>query len=153
MKANDRWSLEKRVTYLTKMLIRLRERRRSMMREARHVGRPACTVLNAKLRDEVLAKTDGRCHICGGKVGADWHADHVLAHASGGVHAADNYLPAHALCNNYRWHYLSEEFQYVMKIGVWARRQIEKGTPLGRDIARGFAIHERRREERRKPAA
>ena len=36
-------------------------------------------------------------------------ADHVLAHsAGGGNRLEDNYLPAHALCNNYRWDYLSE---------------------------------------------
>lgn len=107
--------------------------------------------LSPALRTEVLAKTDGRCHICGGSVDADWHADHVLAHAGGGEHAAANYLPAHSLCNNYRWHYLPEEFQLVMKIGIWARLQIEKDTPLGRGIALGFTLYERRREARRKP--
>ena len=43
-------------------------------------------------RGVVLAKTAGRCHICGSEVPpGKWDADHVLAHSSGGAHAADNY--------------------------------------------------------------
>lgn len=69
--------------------------------------------LTAKQRWTILEKTDGRCHICGGKVDSDWQADHVLAHSTGGAHAVDNYFPAHTLCNNYRWDYGSEEFQWI----------------------------------------
>src|SRR3712207_8439206 len=50
------------------------------------------------------------------------------AHSSGGAHSADNYLPAHTLCNNYRWDYSPEEFQLVLKIGVWARTRSEEHT-------------------------
>ena len=82
-----------------------------------------------------------------------WHADHVRAHGQGGGHAEENYLAAHALCNNYRWHYLPEEFQYVMKLGVWAKYQVEQGTKLGDEIAAGFVIHERRRLKRRSAAS
>jgi hypothetical protein len=42
---------------------------------------------------------------------ADWQADHVLAHGRGGEASCENYLPAHKLCNTYRWDYLPEEFQ------------------------------------------
>jgi hypothetical protein len=28
-----------------------------------------------------------------------------LAHSTGGKHRVDNYLAAHSVCNNYRWHY------------------------------------------------
>ena len=66
-------------------------------------------------------------------MGPQWKADHVLAHSSGGVHSPENYLPAHALCNGYRWDYDPEEFQWLLKIGVWARRQMERAVPrLGR---------------------
>src|SRR5436853_681448 len=71
-------------------------------------------------RQRVHAKTAGRCHICGGIVDEGWQADHVLAHSGGGGSEADNCLPAHALCNNYRWDYLAEEFQMILKLGVWA---------------------------------
>ena len=95
---------------------------------------------------EVYAKTAGRCHICGGAVeGTAWQADHVLAHSAGGVHAADNYLPAHSVCNNYRWDYSAEEFQWVLKIGVWARLQMEKDSTFGEELLRRFANYERKR--------
>ena len=97
----------------------------------------------------VLAKTAGRCHLCGGEVVERWTADHVLAPAGGGHHAVDNYLPAHALCNGYRWAYSPEEFQWVLKIGVWARLQMEKRAALGEAMRRGFFEYECRREARR----
>lgn len=99
-------------------------------------------------RKIVFEKTAGRCHICGGKLGKNWQADHVLSHSAGGTHAADNYLPAHTTCNNYRWDYLSEEFQLILKLGVWARTQVEKETSLGKVLAEGFLSKERQRLSR-----
>jgi 5-methylcytosine-specific restriction endonuclease McrA len=144
----DKWPPRKRATYLRKKFARLNEKRKKMMAHARAKGRTARKRLTGKQRERVLAKTDGRCHICGGKVGARWQADHVLAHSRGGDHAEENYLVAHALCNNYRWHYLPEEFQYIMKLGVWAKYQVEKETAVGEKIAAGFVQHERRRMRR-----
>ena len=67
--------------------------------------------LRPSQRGAVLAKTGSRCHICGGKIkGKEWSADHVFAHSQGGQHVLDNYLPAHNLCNTYRWFYGAEEF-------------------------------------------
>jgi 5-methylcytosine-specific restriction endonuclease McrA len=95
-------------------------------------GRVPRRALTRADRGELLLKTGGRCHICGGTIdGNDWEADHVLAHGSGGAHAIDNYLPAHSLCNNYRWYYDAEEFQWILKPGVWVRTHIEKETRLG----------------------
>jgi hypothetical protein len=99
-------------------------------------------------RARVLATTGGRCHICGGIIDGAWQADHVLAHSGGGTGSADNYLPAHALCNNYRWDYLADEFQMILKLGVWARTQIETGTGVGNEMARRFVAHEARRMAR-----
>jgi 5-methylcytosine-specific restriction endonuclease McrA len=121
-----------------------------MMASARANGRAPRKRLSANQRARVLAKTNGRCHICGGKVGARWHADHVQAYGGGGEHAEENYLPAHELCNNYRWHYLPEEFQYILKLGVWAKYQVEKKTAVGEEIAAGFVQQERRRKRRRR---
>ncbi|NNE17254.1 MAG: HNH endonuclease [Myxococcales bacterium] len=135
----------RQVTIFRNRLARLREKRR----QAKTSNNASRRALTSKQRDLVLQKTDGRCHICGGKVGHKWQADHVSSHAHGGAHAEDNYLAAHALCNNYRWHYLPEELQVVMKLGIWARMQVEKGTPLGMEIAERFVAHERRRESRR----
>ena len=98
----------------------------------------------------VLAKTGRRCHICGGDVSARWQADHVLAHSGGGAHSAANYLPAHTLCNKYRWDYDPEEFQWVLKIGVWARKLMEDGSQLGSEMLRCFFNYEVHRQRRRR---
>jgi 5-methylcytosine-specific restriction endonuclease McrA len=109
------------------------------------------TALTQAERREVLVKTGRRCHICGGMIsGNDWEADHVMAHSTGGTHSIDNYLPAHSLCNNYRWHYDTKEFQWILKLGVWARTQIEKETPIGKAVGKKFCDHDRRRAGRRK---
>jgi hypothetical protein len=62
----------------------------------------------------------------------------------------ENYLPAHSLCNNYRWDYLPEEFQLIMKIGIWCKKQIEDKTALGMQIANGFIKYEKNRIKRKK---
>jgi hypothetical protein len=77
-------------------------------------------------------------------------ADHVLAHSGGGEHDVDNYLSAHALCNNYRWDYSADEFQYILKLGVWLRTQIELAKPVGRLAAKHFVAHEKKRQGRRR---
>ena len=76
-------------------------------------------------------------------------ASRVIAHSAGGTHEVDNYLPAHTTCDNCRWDYLPEEFQYILKLGVWARTQIEHGTTLGNSVASAFAGYETRRANRR----
>ncbi len=108
--------------------------------------------LTARQRKAILLKTASRCHICGGLITDKWHADHVLAHSGGGAHAIDNYLPAHELCNNYRWDYSDTEFQSILKLGVWLRTEIERRTPLGTSAAKKFVAYDRRRVSRRKTA-
>jgi 5-methylcytosine-specific restriction endonuclease McrA len=105
-------------------------------------------LLTALERAAVLEKTGRRCHICGGEVSTQWQADHVLARSSGGLHSAENYLPAHTLCNNYRWDYDAEEFQWVLKIGVWARKQMEDSSRLGSDMLKAFYKYEVQRHRR-----
>src|SRR5262245_16768546 len=86
--------------------------------KSRKAHRPRRRSLSQSERLEILRKAGGRCHLCGGPIiGHDWQADHVLAHSTGGAHSIDNYLPAHSLCNNYRWHYDTEEFQWILKLG------------------------------------
>jgi len=104
-------------------------------------------------RVEVLRKTGGRCHICGGIIEGKWQADHVFSHSTGGAHAADNYLPAHALCNNYRWDYSAEEFQSILKLGVWIRTEIERKSALGVKVAERYLAHEKTRIGRGKRSA
>src|SRR5688572_17697269 len=88
-----------------------RAKRREAKKRQKDKGLLPRRTLSAKEREQVLAKTASRCHICGGLIdGPPWQADHVLALSTGGGHAAGNYLPAHTLCNNYRWDYSSAEF-------------------------------------------
>ena len=112
--------------------------------------RPRGRRLTRAERDEVLNKTGGKCHICGGDICGSWNADHVLAHSAGGEHSSDNYLPAHGTCNNYRWDYLAEEFELILKLGVWARTQVETDTTVGRAIEQNFSQYDARRIGRRK---
>ena len=128
--------------------LRLRRRRRNADRRLNPLQRPHLT---AVARQVILRKTDGNCHICGGALEERWQADHVSAPSSGGLHSPDNYLAAHALCNNYRWDYLPEEFQWILKIGVWTRTQIEHGTSFGEDVAKRFLAYEAALIKRRHP--
>ena len=106
-------------------------------------------------RCAILLKADGRCHMCGGSIesGERWEADHVLAHSAGGRPSVDNYPPAHRLCNNYRWDYAPEEFQLILKLGVWIRTQIERGSAVGLEAAQAFENHEKARIARRRKRA
>ena len=131
------------------LLTALRTERRRLKARRKKLG-ASRMVLSKADRQVVLRKTDARCHICGGDIDDRWQADHVLAHSAGGGHAIDNFLPAHATCNNYRWDYSAAEFQEILKLGVWARTQVERGTSVGREIASKFAAYEVKRRARRK---
>jgi hypothetical protein len=131
--------------------------RLKLLRARRRKGKiPVSTMrrqsLSKNQRYLILSKTGGRCHICGGKIkkGEKWQADHVLAHAHGGEHSLENYLAAHAICNNYRWHYGPEEFQWIMKLGVWLRTLIERRDELAMGLADRFVKYERHRINRQK---
>jgi hypothetical protein len=80
----------------------------------------------------------------------NFEADHVKSHIGGGDNRIDNYLPSCQTCNNYRWHYLPEEIQWILKIGVWAKTQIETNTVIGKNIADRFMNYEARRIKRTK---
>jgi len=101
--------------------------------------------LSSSERRQVLVKTDKRCHICGGQIEDVWEADHVLAHSAGGEHSVDNYLPAHRICNNYRWDYLPQEFQEILRMGVWLRTQVEEQTTIGKQAGEAFVRKEKKR--------
>jgi len=131
-------------------LRRLRAARRNGVMASKSNAQRRIALTKAQ-RAEVLRKAGGRCHICGGLIyGSDWEADHVFAHCSGGSHTLDNYLPAHSICNNYRWYYGTQEFQWILKLGVWLRTKIERQETIGLEAAEHFIAHERRRAKRRK---
>lgn len=122
---------------LSALIDELRHRRRDIKaNRKRTLGRRAA--LTSAQRKQVFAKTDGRCHICGGEIHGTWHADHVFPHSSGGAHAVDNYLPAHDVCNTYRWDYTPDEYQLILKLGVWLKGEILRETKIGREAADKF---------------
>src|SRR5687767_2393015 len=117
---------------LQKRIYNLHLRRRSGK-----LDKPRARQLTKKQRKIIHSKTDGRCHFCGIRVPIDkFQADHVVCHVRGGNHAEDNYLPSCFICNNYRWHYLARELQIILKMGVWARAQVEDQTNIGMEIAK-----------------
>jgi len=132
-------------------LVSLRNARRERQAAQRRIQNRRKS-LSAQERRTVLEKTDGRCHICGGFVQDRWEADHVLSYSGGGHDATANYLAAHSLCNNYRWDYTPEEFQWVLKIGVWARKRMEEKSRLGDEMRKRFFRYEVRRANRREGA-
>jgi hypothetical protein len=67
-----------------------------------------------------------------------------------GEHTPDNYLAAHPICNNYRWDYLPEAFELILRIGVLARTEVGKGTKVGKEVAKKFLQKEKQRIRRRK---
>lgn len=95
-------------------------------------------------REHIYAKTNGYCHICGGRLDVAWTADHVVPHAADGPHALDNYLPACSSCNRLRWHYTPEHIRYILELGIYARREVKNQTQLGKQLER---LYERRQAE------
>jgi 5-methylcytosine-specific restriction endonuclease McrA len=130
-----------------KQLVARLRKLRSARRRAQalwHGSRPPRRTLGADERKAILAKTGGRCHVCGGRVNREWRADHVFAYRTGVESSVRNYLAAHALCNAYRWDYSPQEFQWILKIGIWARLQMEKESVLGEQMLEAFHAHEMR---------
>ena len=130
----------------TAELVKLRN-----LREQVKTKQPRTRRLSNKERILIHAKTDGQCHVCSRKLNADeYEADHVKPHSSGGGNVVENFLPACRTCNNYRWNYLSDEFQWILKLGVWLKTEIEKETAIGKLASNAFIKYEIRRETRRR---
>lgn len=130
---------------LIKLILSLRlQRRQNKVNDAKRIA------LSKKQRALVLAKTDSRCHICSIALTANnFHADHVKAHITGGLHTENNYLPSCPTCNKLRWHYSPEELQLVLKLGVWAKTRIIDDSKLGLEIANLFMKHEMQLRKKR----
>lgn len=145
----DDWIPETSLTYSEYLLAMFkdREERKTDVRKRRAKRKG----LSKTERLEVLKKTESRCHICGGEVELEeWQADHVLSYSGGVNHGVENYLPAHRLCNHYRWDYLPEEFHEILRLGVWLRTQIQNKTKVGLDATDKFLKYEHQRISRRK---
>lgn len=85
------------------------------------------TSLTAAERQQILAKTSSRCHLCGDKVeNGKWQADHVFAHSAGGTHDVDNYppFPANILARTCLWQCSSFSSQWHIKVTEVVRAQL-----------------------------
>ena len=140
--------MKQQISFLSPVLLQeeiynLHMRRRNEKMPSQRRGR-----LTKKERIMIYSKTDGRCHVCGMEILLnEFQADHVISHIHGGSHKVDNYLPACFICNNYRWHYLPEELQLILKIGVLAKTEIENKTTLGNLMALKYVKKENRRSK------
>ncbi len=129
---------------LIKLIDALKEKRRVNKVQGRKRA-----ALPVQQRRDILAKTDGHCHICGITLDDQWQADHVKPHSVGGAHKENNYLPSCPVCNNYRWHYSPEEIQLILKLGVWLKTKITYDPALGPELAGSFIKHELALRKRR----
>jgi 5-methylcytosine-specific restriction endonuclease McrA len=93
-------------------------------------------ILTPSERKRIWAKTGGTCHVCGGRVGKRWHADHVIPHQLGGDGREENYLPICRECNGLRWSHAPEVMRLIMRLGVYAKHEIRRKTPLGEALIR-----------------
>ena len=91
-----------------------------------------------KARELIRAKTGGLCHICGGRLGPRWVADHVKPVARGGHSGVENFLPACGTCNRLKWHRKPSMIRKILQLGVYCQKEISSGTELGEEIQSMF---------------
>ena len=145
---------------LTERLRELHKNRRAERKARRAFQNERRRSLTKERREDALRKTNGHCHLCGGDFTAvtegellkeqKFVVDHIVPKAVGGDNCLDNYLPAHSLCNGCRWFYSPEEFQWILRMGVWARKKMEDATPIGKAMCDYFLQNERAVIKRRK---
>ncbi len=90
--------------------------------------------LTPTVRKQIWAKTGGTCHVCGGRAGKRWQADHVVPWHLGGGRTADNYLPICRECNGLRWSHDPKVLRLIMRMGVYAKNAIRHNTTLGKEM-------------------
>jgi len=91
----------------------------------------------ASVRQRILDREGGRCHICGGAIdGKGWHADHVPPLKDGGENRESMIRPAHDKC-----HRLLTAKQAVERAPIERKKLKHTGAkrPAGRIRSAGFA--------------
>ena len=87
----------------------------------------------------ILEKAGYKCHVCGGPVTlSNFHANHVAPHSSSANSRIDNFLPSCNVCNRARWFFDPEEIQWILKLGIFVKTEIEKKSVLGKEIAEKY---------------
>jgi 5-methylcytosine-specific restriction endonuclease McrA len=111
-------------------------------------------VLTTKVRKEIWKKTGGTCHVCGGRAGRRWQADHIVPYQLGGSRDPDNYLPVCMECNRLRWSHEPKVIRLILRMGVYAKNAIRRGGPLGDLMLKALQVrHGANRRRRSKKAA
>jgi len=98
-------------------------------------------------KEEVFAKTNGTCHICGCDLEKDKFS---ITSSFGKENSVENSLPACQSCKRIYDNYLPSEIKWILKIGLWAKTQIEYETEIGKNIATEIIEQEKEGERRRK---
>ena len=98
-------------------------------------GKPRATVARS-VRQELLKKTAGKCHVCGGPAGKSWQADHLVPHRHGGTTDSANLLPICRACNVLRRSFEPAVQRLIMQLGIYARREIRDQTRIGQEFVR-----------------
>ncbi|MDE3221634.1 MAG: HNH endonuclease [Nitrospirota bacterium] len=76
--------------------------------------------------------------MCGGPLGRNWHADHVMPHARGGKSSFENYLPCCSICNRARWKSGSKVIRRILMYGIVIRKEVRARTQLGKEFLKRF---------------
>jgi 5-methylcytosine-specific restriction endonuclease McrA len=122
-------------------------RRLSSLRHEIKKDKPKSKSFKKSEKVDVYKKTNGICHICGCELDSDKFS---VTNSIQDENSLENYLPACQSCKRIFDNYLPSEIKWMLKIGMWAKTQIEYETEIGLDIATEIVEHEKDRENKRK---
>ena len=97
-------------------------------------------------KTDIYNKTNGVCHICG----INLPISNFSITTSYNDNLEKNHLPACSTCKKAYDNYSADEIRWALKIGLWAKTQIEFETDLGKEISIQIIEEEKYRENRRK---
>lgn len=108
----------------------------------------------------VFQKTGGHCHYCGDRLRfanrgwsanprGHWEVDHVIQRKKGGKSETDNCLPACTECNRLRWARTGRALRRLVRLGLIATEEIERGSLVGLHLNATLKTRLRENEDRR----
>lgn len=108
----------------------------------------------------IFEKTGGYCHYCGDRLRFEnrgwaaypqghWEVDHVVQRKKGGRPSSDNCLPACTECNRLRWARRGPDMRRLLRLGLIATDEIERGSDLGVELRAMLKTRVRENEARR----
>ena len=101
-------------------------------------------------KEEIYNKTNGVCHICGIKL-----SPNKFSISESTTIDNESFLPACKTCKRIHDNYLPEEIKWILKIGLWAKTQIEYETEIGNMVSNELTeiakYGESKRKNPRKP--